>query len=166
MNDSNKTLAENRHPIDTVVKALEIKLLPEVENHAAALKTKFPDYIFETFSIRHVNEVHTLGLRCHSNKSASAKDIFSLHINVLGVKGISVRGFVDWNSIYKDQAGMGRRHFEAMTRSYKNVTKENLNDLYQEIPKLYGGLKRALERGHPPSRLERFWNRLTRRCDS
>jgi hypothetical protein len=165
VNDSNTTFAETNHPIDAVVKALEIKLLPELGNHAAMLKMKFPDFIFETFSLRHANEVHTLGLRCHSNKSTSVRDTFSLHINVFAIKGISVRGFVGWNSFYKDSRGMGRRHFEAMTRSYKNVTSDNLSCLYQEIPKLYAGLKRALKRGHPPSRLERFWNRLTHRCD-
>jgi hypothetical protein len=148
-----------------VIKALEIKLLPELENHARTLKVEFPDFIFETVSLRHADKLHTLGLRCHSNKSNSVRDSFSLHINVFAIREISARGFVGWISFYKDSRGTGRTHFEAMTRSHENVTKENLDGLYQEIPKLYAGLKRALKRGHPPSRLERFWNRLIHRCD-
>jgi hypothetical protein len=165
MNGSDTTCAGTNHPIDTVVKALEIKLLPEFENQAAILKKEFPGFAFETRSLRHVDQLHTLGLRCRSNKTDSMRDAFSLHINVFDVKGISARGFVGWNSFYTDSKGTGRTHFEAMTRSYKNLTKDNLDGLLQEIPKLYAGLKRAIKRGHPPSRLERIWNRHTHRCD-
>jgi hypothetical protein len=165
MNDNDTTCEETNHPIDAVVKTLEMKLLPEFENQVAILKKEFPEFIFETRSLRHADQLHTLGLRCHSNKTDSIRDAFSLHINVFDIKGISARGFVGWNSFYTDSKGTRRTHFESMTRSYKNLTKDNLDGLFHEIPKLYVGLKRALKKGHPPSRLERIWNRLTHRCD-
>jgi len=151
--------------LDKVVNALESKLIPELENKAIQLKKRFPNSIFETASYRVANEVHTLGLRCGPSKSTSRKDRFSLHVNVFCTNGISLRGFVGWNDSYTDSAGSGHTYYEAMTKSYENVTKASLNGFYGELPNLYAGLTRALRRGHPPSRLERFWNRLTHRCD-
>lgn len=149
------------HPdFHSFVSRLEQRLLPELTSLANDLTAVWPGYEMKTFSLRHAEAVHSLGLWCAAPGLDVEDDSRGIIINVIGFEDLSVRGFVEWETCRCGRASRTGVVVEAMTRSYSPQSSGGGVDAFLlAVPSLYRGLRRAFRRGHPP-RFPRAWHLL------
>jgi hypothetical protein len=76
---------------DALVSRIERHLLPELSALADELRPVMSGHEVEAFSCRHADAVHSLGVRCVPR---APNRPWGIVVNVLGVTGLGVRGFV------------------------------------------------------------------------
>lgn len=149
--------------MDPVVNALEIALLPELERRRTLLSedARFADT--NVFSLRHAEVIHTMGLSCHPVSAATAEESYSVYVNIIGISGISLRGFVCWDQPFVLNRLPGYTIPEAMTRPFALESANRLDEFLALLPALFRGFERGLRRGQPPPALRQVWNRIVLR---
>jgi hypothetical protein len=156
------------HPdFDLLVDRVEGHLLSEMTVLGKELQSMRPEFTIETFSHRHSEGVHSLGLWCaapHHNPLIE-DDSRGIVVNVFGFNGLSIRGFVHWNRTYPSSPTSKAQHTEFMTRIYTTECAGGPSSILMEAPKLYSAMKRAHRRGSPLGTLRRAWYRLIGRID-
>jgi hypothetical protein len=137
---------------------MEAFLLPELERRRELLThdTRFSDA--RVVSLRHAAVVHTIALGCHPVSMASPEDSYSIHVNVIGISGISLRGFAEWTQPFILGRLPGFRINEAKTPSVRLTAEEELEEFLAHLPTLLKGFERGLRRGRPPSAWRQRWN--------
>jgi hypothetical protein len=146
--------------VDRIVSNLETVLLPDLEQRRARLAEDMRFTEPSVVSLRHADVIHTIGLTCHPVNAGSAEDSYSVQVNIIGLSGISLRGFVGWHQPFLIDRLPGYTIWEAMTPSCRLGSEEHLEEFLAHLPALWRGFERGLRRGRPPSILRQWWNRL------
>jgi hypothetical protein len=129
--------------VEEVVRALEVALLPELAAFGETLTRQIPGIATETFSLRHVLIVHSLGLNCFPKGSDALDErCISLIVNVIDKSGLGVKGCIQWQA--------PSFYLEAETAVCQNPSAEELNVFCQRVRELFGPLHAAADRGVPP----------------
>jgi hypothetical protein len=148
--------------VDPFVSALEAALLPELERRRVLLTEDARFAEAEVVSIRHADAVHTVALTCHPVSAATTEESYFVLVNVLGVFGIRLRGFVAWSQPFVRDRLPGYTVYEARTRPYRLDSVDRLEGFLALLPTLFAGFDRGIRRGRPPSPLRQLWSRLVR----
>lgn len=146
--------------MDRLVSNLEAVLMPELERRRSCLADDMRFTEARIVSLRHADVIHTIGLTCHPVSAATEEDSYCVHVNIIGISGISVRGFVGWYQPFILDRLLGHTIYKAMTIPYRLASAEQLDPFLALMPALLQGFERGLRRGHPPSTLRQLWNRI------
>jgi hypothetical protein len=146
--------------MDQIVTTLESVLLPELKRRRAHLAEDLRYTDAKIVSLRHADVVHTIGLTCHPVSSATEEESYSVSVNIIGISGISLRGFVAWDQPFLLNRLPGYTICEAMTPYFRLESDDRIAGFLALLPALFKGFERGLRRGCPPSTLRQFWNRL------
>lgn len=141
-----------------VVSVLEAALLPELERRRTHL-AQDPQYSdVQVVSLRHAEAIHTIGLKCHPISAPNVEDCYGLHVSIIGLSGMSLRGFVVWHQMFVADRLPGYTIHEAMTRPCQLDSHGRCDDFLAMLPGLFRSFERGLKRGRPPSALRQRWN--------
>ena len=146
--------------MDHIVSALEVALLPELERRRVMISEDARFTETKVVSLRHAEVVHTIGLTCHPVSAATAEESYSVHVNIIGVSGISLRGFACWDQPFIIDRLPGYTIYETMTRPFRLESVNRLDEFLAFLPALFSGFDRGIRRGRPPSALRQSWNRI------
>jgi hypothetical protein len=146
--------------VNQVVFALETVLLPELERRRSCLALDLRYTEAKVFSLRHHEILHTIGLTCHPVSAATAEESYCLYVNVIGLSGITLRGFVGWHQQFEIDRLPGYTIYEAKTPLYQVESEKDLGEFLGLLPALFKGFERGLRRGRPPSTLRQLCHRL------
>jgi hypothetical protein len=144
---------------DEFVRRVEQRVLSECEALAQELRAAWPAFDVKTFSHRHVDVAHALGLWCAvpGYRRGIEDDSRGIIINLTGIHHLSARGFVEWNRPLR-MGNMMITVSEVATRSCRPRTADDLGCFFQELPTLYDGLRGAMRRTHLPDLSGREWD--------
>src|SRR5687768_6766663 len=100
---------------------LEERLLPRMAAEAQRLSTAWPTFKCETFFHHTAEGVHSFGIWCASPtyRPGEEDDSCGIIVNVFGINGLSVRGFVQWNRLETIRHGLVAPIYELMTPIHK-----------------------------------------------
>ena len=146
--------------VDPIIRALEVVLLPELERRRVLLSEDARFDETKVVSLRHADVVHTIGLTCHPVSAATAEESYSVHVNIIGLSGIGLRGFACWDQPFIIDRLPGYTIYEAMTRPFRLESLNRLDEFLALLPALFSGFERGIRRGWPPSALRQLWNRI------
>jgi hypothetical protein len=144
------------------------RLLPDLETLAIELRAGWPQFNIETFSHRHADVVHSLGLWCAApgHDFRREDDSRGIIINVTGVSSLSVRGFVQWNRTCMLWSWRYRRFLPSTAFEYMTPLGERDEEgIIRNAPRLYEALRQAMHRGSAPGWLRRICYRLRGEID-
>lgn len=123
--------------VDDAVKVL-VGLLPELEAYGKLLTRDHSRTNCRTFSHRHVDLFHFLGLSCFpigSNEHDARR--VSLIVSIIGINELTIRGYVR-------QGVLGRNEAEVVT--CRNPSANDLAEFCQSVGELFEPLRAAIER--------------------
>lgn len=103
---------------------------------------------------------HIMGLTCHPVSAATAEESYCVEVMTVGSSGIHVRGYVWWQQPCMIDRPRGHAIWEALTRWCPVDSEKRMDAFLAILPGLWKGFERGLRRGHPPSTLTSWWNRL------
>jgi hypothetical protein len=151
--------AEAQLRFDRIVSQVEAVLLPKLEE----LRTcAGGDHRFDevtTFSRRHADIVHAVGLSCHPFRTATIEETYSLCVQITHWKRFCIRGFVAWHQTYSRNRLRGYMIYEATIPDSASGPDDNLEGFTMHLPALCKGFERGLRRGLPP-RTKLLWSFL------
>lgn len=129
--------------MEEVVRLLEAALLPELAAFGESLSRAVPCITTETFSHRHAQALHSLGLSCYpTGTDVLDQRCVALIVNVIDLQGLSVKGYVAWQ--------VPSLRTEAETAVYQNPTGQELTTFCHRVRDLFEPLQAAARRGRPP----------------
>ena len=129
--------------MEEAVRFLEAALLPEMAAFGESLSRAVPRITTETFSHRHAQVLHSLGVSCYpEGTDALDERCVALIVNVIDQAGLSVKGYVAWQ--------MPSLHQEAETAVYQDPTGQELATFCHRVRDLFESLQAAARRGRPP----------------
>src|SRR5687767_1874004 len=83
--------------IDAIVERLEASCIPRLADFRQSLALANTHIVAETFSHRHADVVHNLGLSCHpAGTDSSDPRTVALIVNVFAINKPSIKGYVQW----------------------------------------------------------------------
>ena len=116
--------------------------LPELATFGLSLSRVFPDVASRTFSHRHAEMIHSLGLSCFPTGSNELDErCVALIVNVFAFDGLMVKGYVQWQA--------PSFHQEAETAVFNNPSALDFATISQAVRGLLVPLRVALVRGKP-----------------
>ena len=128
--------------MDDTVRYLE-SLLPEMAAFGESVAHALPGVACRTFSHRHADCLHSLGLNCFPIGSDELDErCVALIVNVIDHAGLMVKGYVQWQ--------VPSLHHEAETAVYEDPSAEDLAEFRQAVRGLFRPLRAATERGTGP----------------
>jgi hypothetical protein len=129
--------------IDGIVERLEASCMPRLADFPRLLALSNPHIVAETFSHRHAEVTHNLGLSCHpvGTDSLDPRTV-ALIVTVIAIKEPSMKGYVAWQS--------PSFHHEGETAIYNAFGETEFARFAAELDGLLSVLAAAAQRGVPP----------------
>jgi hypothetical protein len=131
--------------VEKVVCYLKATLLQELESFAQSFSQDAPGIATETYSYRHDDILHSLGVNCFpAGTNVLDERCVALIVNVIDFRRLTVKGNVQWAAPPFE--------IEGETALFENPNSEDLFTFCNQVRALLGTLRNAALRGHAPSR--------------
>jgi hypothetical protein len=129
--------------IDGIVERLEASCMPRLSEFGRSLVLSNPHIVAETFSHRHAEVTHSLGLSCYPVGADSFDPrTVALIVTVIAINEPSMKGYVAWQS--------PSFYHEGETAIHTAFDEAGFTRFAEELNELTGLLAAAVQRGAPP----------------